>query len=107
MTMSDTSRKKKTPAGTDTAALEARVEALRAEIDEIQASLAENAEAEAVAAREISEDVLKEARQALKKIHKQAASLEETLGVQTRDNPLQALLMAFGAGFVLSLLLRR
>lgn len=107
MTMSDTSRKKKATAGADTAALEARLEALRAEIDDIQASLAGNAEAEAVAAREISEEVLKEARQALKKIHKQAASLEEALGVQTRDNPLQALLMAFGAGFVLSLLLRR
>ncbi|MFN4025353.1 MAG: hypothetical protein ACK4MQ_11000 [Hyphomonas sp.] len=110
--MSDTPRKKKVPAAAaDTAALEARLEALRAEIDDIQAGLAATAGKEAgtaaAKAGEISEDVLKEARQALKKIHKQAASLEETLGVQTRDNPLQTLLIAFGAGFVASLLLRR
>lgn len=106
--MSDTPRKKKpAAAAADTAALEARLEALRAEIDEIQASLAGKAEKKAEAAAAINEDVLKEARQALRKIHEQASGLEETLGVQTREKPLQTLLVAFGAGFVVSLLLRR
>lgn len=102
--------------------LEARLAELRAEIDEIMAALAAKAEAEkaeaedvaeevltsaAASAEDISEEILRDARRALKQIHKQAASLEKTLGVQARANPLQTLLMAFGAGFIVSLLLRR
>lgn len=95
--------------------LEARLVSLRAEIDEIMAALAEKAQAEAEeatqsaadTAEDIGEEVLKEARRALKQIHKQANSLEKTLGVQTRANPLQTLLIAFGAGFIVSLLMTR
>lgn len=92
--------------------LEARLVSLRAEIDEIMAALAEKAKAEAAetaadTAEDIGEEVLKEARRALKQIHKQAASLEKTLGVQTRANPLQTLAIAFGAGFIVSLLMTR
>ncbi|MFN4185531.1 MAG: hypothetical protein ACK4M6_12150 [Hyphomonas sp.] len=105
-----------------TADLEARLAALRSEVDEIMAALAEKAEAEmdeaeqsaeetvksvADTTEDISEEILKDARRALKQIHKQAASLEKTLGVQTRSNPLQTLLIAFGAGFLASLLIRR
>lgn len=95
--------------------LEARLVALRAEIDEIMAALAEKAQAEAEEAaqsaadnaEDIGEEVLKEARRALNQIHKQASSLEKTLGVQTRANPLQTLAIAFGAGFIVSLLMTR
>ena len=102
-----------------TADLEARLAALRSEVDQIMAQLAEQAveEVEQVAeetvksaattAEDISEEILKDARRALKQIHKQAATLEKTLGVQTRANPLQTLLIAFGAGFIASLLIRR
>jgi ElaB/YqjD/DUF883 family membrane-anchored ribosome-binding protein len=102
--------------------LEARLAALRAEVDEIMLALAAKAEAEkadieakvedaaksaATTAEELSEEILRDARRALKQIHKQAASLEKTLGVETRANPLQTLLIAFGAGFIASLLIRR
>lgn len=102
-----------------TADLEARLAALRSEVDEIMAALAEKAgdEVEQVAedamksaattAEDISEEILKDARRALKQIHKQAATLEKTLGVQTSNNPVQTLLLAFGAGFIASLLIRR
>lgn len=102
-----------------TADLEARLAALRSEVDEIMAALAEKAgdEVEQVAeeavksaattAEDISDEILKDARRALKQIHKQAATLEKTLGVQTQTNPLQTLLIAFGAGFIASLLIRR
>lgn len=110
--MSQTPRRKKAPAAdVATPDLEARLKTLRAEIDEIQAALGLPADAgvqaAAETAEEIGEDILKEARRALKQIHKQASTLEATLGVQTRDNPVQTLLIAFGAGFLASLLLRR
>lgn len=97
-----------------TADLEARLIALRSEVDEIMAALAEaegaaeeTVESVATKAEDISEEILKDARRALKQIHKQAATLEKTLGVQTSANPVQTLLLAFGAGFIASLLIRR
>lgn len=118
--MPEASRSKKNaPAATgNTADLEARLAALRSEIDGILEAMVEQADAEKeeaakvteeakTAADDIGEEVLREARRALKQIHKQAASLEKTLGVQTRSNPLQSLLIAFGLGFIVSLLMTR
>lgn len=82
-------------------------------MDEIKAVLAaaspadEPAEPAEVAADLVGEEILKEARQALKQIRRQTASLEKTLGVETRTHPLQSLAIAFGAGFLVSLIMRR
>lgn len=107
------SKKKPVPAGT-AADLEARLILLRAEIDEMMSSLGNTPEGRsqaaasvAGAAEDVGDDIMKEARKALKQIHKQASSLEKTLGVETRRNPVQSLAIAFGIGFLASLLVRR
>lgn len=58
-------------------------------------------------AAEMSEEVLKDSRRALKKLGKQVASLEQDMEVKVREHPLQWFLGALGIGLVFAMLVRR
>ncbi len=114
--MSDTSqaasRRTKADAGTATQELEARLEALRSEMDEIRRALAGKAGNQAAEFKEAStgnpaEEILDELRQVLGDVKRRAGEAERKVVETAREHPMQSLLVAFGVGFLASLLLRR
>lgn len=114
--MSDTSstgsKGAKASADKATRELEARLEALRQEMDEIRASLGKKTENRFDALADVfsgdtAEDVLDELRGIVNQIKEKAGAAEKKVVQTARDNPVQTLLLAFGAGFLASLLLRR
>ena len=108
---SNSSKRAKAAADKATRELEERLEALRAEMDEIMSSLGKKAEtkAEAIAdifSGEAAEEVLAELRAIASDIKEKAVAAEKKVVETARENPLQTLLVAFGVGFLVSLLLR-
>jgi ElaB/YqjD/DUF883 family membrane-anchored ribosome-binding protein len=91
--------------------LEAQLEALRAEIEALAATVSSlgrdkiaeiQAKAEAVAG-----DMAGSARAALGEVRRETEKLEEQMKQQVQEKPLQSLLVAFGLGVIVSLILRR
>jgi ElaB/YqjD/DUF883 family membrane-anchored ribosome-binding protein len=114
--MSDTSpaASRRTKAADDTATqeLEARIEGLRAEMDDIVRALAGKAGKQAAEVKEPvtgnrAEEILDELSQVLGDIKRRAGDAEKKVVETAREHPMQSLLVAFGAGFLASLLLRR
>lgn len=91
--------------------LEAKLESLRADMDEIMKALGQKAEDEVSDVKgkigETAEDVIGDLRDVLKQIRKQAGSAEQVIESNTREHPLQSLLLAFGLGFLISIVMRR
>ena len=58
-------------------------------------------------AAEMSDEVLNEARRALKKLGKQVSNLEKDMEVRVREHPLQWFLGALGVGLVFAMLVRQ
>jgi len=92
--------------------LEARLEGLRAEMDEIVRALAGKAGKQAAEVKESvtgnsAEEILDELRRVLVDIKRRAGEAEKRTIETAREHPMQSLLVAFGAGFLASLLLRR
>lgn len=108
---SNASKRAKAAADKATQELEARLEALREEMDEIRASLGKKAEKKIDALADIfsgdaAEEVLDELRTIVTEIKEKAGAAEKKVVETARENPLQTLLVAFGVGFLASLLLR-
>jgi ElaB/YqjD/DUF883 family membrane-anchored ribosome-binding protein len=108
---SNAAKRAKAAADKATRELEERLEALRAEMDEIKSSLGKKAEQKAGALADIfsgdaAEEVLDELRAILTDIKEKAGAAEKKVVETARENPLQTLLVAFGVGFLASLLLR-
>lgn len=91
--------------------LEAKLDSLRADMDEIMKALAGKAEDEVTDVKAsisgAKDDLLDDLQEALKEIRKKAGSAEKVIEDNTREHPLQSLLLAFGLGFLISILLRR
>ena len=91
--------------------LEAKLEALRADMDDIMKALGQKAEEEVAETKgkigETAEDLMSDLRDALKEIRKQAGTAEQVIETNTREHPFQSLLLAFGLGFLISLVMRR
>lgn len=96
---------------TGTEDLQAQLDALRAELAALAATLQADgkkmAEALKDRAEELSDEAKVKARAALHDIRAETDRLEERLEAQVREKPLQSLLMAFGLGLIVSVLLRR
>jgi ElaB/YqjD/DUF883 family membrane-anchored ribosome-binding protein len=108
---SNAAKRAKAAADKATRELEERLEALRAEMDEIKSSLGKKAEQKAGALADIfsgdaAEEVLDELRAIVTEIKEKAGAAEKKVVETARENPLQTLLVAFGVGFLASLLLR-
>jgi ElaB/YqjD/DUF883 family membrane-anchored ribosome-binding protein len=108
---SNAAKRAKAAADKATRELEERLEALRAEMDEIKSSLGKKAEQKAGALADIfsgdaAEEVLDELRAIVAEIKEKAGAAEKKVVETARENPLQTLLVAFGVGFLASLLLR-
>ncbi|MBA4338121.1 MAG: hypothetical protein C0421_04680 [Hyphomonas sp.] len=111
-TSSNASKRAKAAADKATQELEARLEALRAEMEEIKASLGKTAEKKFDALADVFsgdavEDVMDELREMVSQIKEKAGAAEKKVVQTARDNPVQTLLVAFGVGFLASLLMRR
>ncbi len=111
-TSSNASKRAKAAADKATRELEARLEALREEMDEIRSSLGKKAEKKFDALADVfsgdtAEDVLDELRAVVSQIKEKAGAAEKKVVETAKDNPVQTLLVAFGVGFLASLLLRR
>jgi len=81
-------------------------------MDEIRASLGKKAENRFDALADVfsgdtAEDVIDELRGIVNQIKEKAGAAEKKVVATARENPVQTLLVAFGAGFLASLLLRR
>lgn len=92
--------------------LEARLASLRADLDEVLTAIAGKAEKQASEfsssmASGPAQQVIEELRDALAEAKKQAGNAERKVTETARAHPLEALLIAFGVGFLASLLLRR
>jgi ElaB/YqjD/DUF883 family membrane-anchored ribosome-binding protein len=114
--MSDTSpnasKRARAAADKATQELEARLEALREEMEEIKASLGKKAEKKFDALTDVFsggavDDVMDELREMVSQIREKAGAAEKKVVQTARDNPVQTLLVAFGVGFLASLLMRR
>ena len=114
--MSDTSSNgsKRARAAADKPAqeLEARLDALREEMEEIKASLGKKAEKKLDALADVFsggavDDVMDELREMVSQLREQAGAAEKKVVQTARDNPVQTLFVAFGLGFLASLLMRR
>ncbi|WP_291201985.1 hypothetical protein [Hyphomonas sp.] len=108
---SNASKRAKAAADKATRELEARLEALREEMDEILSTLGKKTETKADALADIfsgeaAEEVLGELRAIVTEIKEKAVAAEKKVVETARENPLQTLLVAFGVGFLASLLLR-
>jgi ElaB/YqjD/DUF883 family membrane-anchored ribosome-binding protein len=89
-TSSNASKRAKAAADKATQEMEARLDAL-----------ADVFSADAV------EDVMDELREMVSQIKEKAGAAEKKVVQTARDNPVQTLLVAFGVGFLASLLMRR
>ncbi|MFN4225350.1 MAG: YqjD family protein [Hyphomonas sp.] len=91
--------------------LEARLAELRSEIDGIMAELADKTGAKATATAEDMADtgewLLDDLRSAIANLKRQASEAEQKVVAQAREHPVQSLAVAFGVGFLVSMLLRR
>jgi ElaB/YqjD/DUF883 family membrane-anchored ribosome-binding protein len=113
--MSDTSsasKRAKAAANKATRELEARLESLRADMDEIMKTLAGKVDQKLDdAADALSDDpaesLLDELRDTLSQIKRYSNNAEQTVVDNTRDHPFQSLMIAFGIGFLVSIFLRR
>lgn len=111
-TSSNASKRAKAVADKSAQELEVRLEALRAEMEEIKASLAKKAEKKFDALADVFsggavDDVMDELREMVRQIKEKAGAAEKKVVETARDNPVQTLLVAFGLGFLASLLMRR
>lgn len=101
----------KRPKSASTRDLEAKLDSLRADMDEIMKALAHTAEDEVADVKgkigETAEDLMADLRGALNEIRKKAGTAEQVIETNTREHPLQSLALAFGLGFLISLLMRR
>lgn len=114
--MSDTSstgsKRAKAAADKATQELEARLESLRADMDEIMKVLGDKAGKQAAEVKEAftgnpAEQILDELRDVLDQVKRRAGDAEKKVVETAREHPMQSLLVAFGVGFLASLLLRR
>jgi ElaB/YqjD/DUF883 family membrane-anchored ribosome-binding protein len=109
--MSESENTPKRARSASTKDLEAKLEALRADMDDIMKALGHKAEEEVAEAKgkigETAEDLMSDLRDALKEIRKQAGTAEQVIETNTREHPFQSLLLAFGLGFLISLVMRR
>ena len=91
--------------------LQAQLDALRAEIASLAATLQADgwkmAEALKDRAEGMSEEAAARARAALHDIRAETDRIEDRLEAQVRQKPLQSLLAAFGLGLIVSIVLRR
>lgn len=98
-----------TPKGKDD--LQAQLDALRAEIAALAATLQSDGRKLADSLKEragdMSEEAVAKARATLKDIKAETDRMEDKLEAQVREKPLQSVLIAFGLGLVVSILLRR
>jgi ElaB/YqjD/DUF883 family membrane-anchored ribosome-binding protein len=111
-TSSNASKRARAAADKATQELEARLEALREEMEEIKASLGQKAEKKFDALADVFsggavDDVLDELRAIVSQIREKAGAAEKKVVETARDNPVQTLLVAFGLGFLASLMMRR
>lgn len=114
MTDSSSTGSKRAKAAADKATqeLEARLESLRADMDEIMKALGDKAGKQASEVKEAftgnrAEEILDELREVLGDVKRRAGDAEKKVVETAREHPLQSLLVAFGVGFLASLLLRR
>lgn len=114
MTESSSTGSKRAKAAADkaTAELEARLESLRADMDEIMKALGDKAGKQAAEVKEAftgnrAEEILDELREVLGDVKRRAGDAEKKVVETAREHPMQSLLVAFGVGFLASLLLRR
>ena len=95
--------------GTDD--LQTQLDALRAELASLATSLQADGRKMAGAlkdrAEELTEEAKVRARATLRDISRETDRLEDKIEAQVRDKPLQSLMLAFGLGLVVSVLLRR
>jgi ElaB/YqjD/DUF883 family membrane-anchored ribosome-binding protein len=91
--------------------LQAQLDALKAEIAALAETLQTDGKRMAEALKDraegLSDEAVARARAALKDIKAETDRLEDKLEAQVREKPLQSLLMAFGLGLVVSILMRR
>lgn len=91
--------------------LQAQLDALRAEIASLAATLRDDgwklAETLKDRAEGMSEEAGARARETLRGIRAETDRLEDRLETQVREKPLQSLLAAFGLGLIVSIILRR
>ncbi len=111
-TTSNASKRAKAAAGKATKELEARLESLRDDVDDIMKTLGKKAgkqgdEVPGVFSGNPVEHLMDELRDIIGDIKHQASAAEKKVVESARDNPVQTLLVAFGAGFLVSMLLRR
>lgn len=109
---SNASKRVKAAAEKTTQELEARLASLRADMDEIMTALAGKAEKQvsefsSAISGAPGEQVLEDLREAVAEVKRKAASAEKKVADTARAHPLEALLIAFGIGFLASFLLRR
>jgi ElaB/YqjD/DUF883 family membrane-anchored ribosome-binding protein len=91
--------------------LQAQLDALRSEIASLAASLQADGKKMAGAIKDRAEGLTEEAkvraRATLKDIQTETDRIEDKIEAQVREKPLQSVLLAFGLGLVVSVLLRR
>jgi ElaB/YqjD/DUF883 family membrane-anchored ribosome-binding protein len=91
--------------------LDAQVAAIRAEVAALAAMLTSLGKDKVgewqSAAENMTEDATLRARAAVKDIRAETEKLEEKLQAQVQEKPLQSLMVAFGLGVIVSLILRR
>ncbi len=92
--------------------LEARLASLRADLDEVLSAIAGKAEKQASEfsssiANGPAQQVIEELRDVLAEAKKQAGNAEKKVTQTAREHPLEALLVAFGVGFLAAFLMRR
>ncbi len=91
--------------------LQGQLDALRAEIAALAATLQTDGKRMADALKDkaegLSDEAVARARAALKDIKAETDRLEDRLEAQVREKPIQSLLMAFGLGLIVSILMRR
>jgi ElaB/YqjD/DUF883 family membrane-anchored ribosome-binding protein len=97
-----------TPIGDDA---EAQLRAMRAELASLAEMVSTFAKGEAHALRVSAEKVAEEATAKARKVREELAhgvgQAEKALDHRVQEHPLQSLLMAFGLGLLISLLMRR
>lgn len=109
---SSASKRVKAAAEKTSEELEARLASLRADLDEVLSAIAGKAEKQASEfsssiASGPAQQVIDEIRDVLAEAKRQAGNAEKKVTQTAREHPLEALLIAFGVGFLASFLLRR